>query len=539
MRVCAVQVNPIIGDLEGNTQKILRGLQAARAGGAEVVLFSELVVTGYSPEDLLLDRKFIDEAGRCLKVIAKETKGLFAVVGIPRRNPTKKGKPLYNSAAVFANGKLLGFKDKELLPTYDVFDERRHFEPGTSKGTVWRYKGKKIAVTVCEDAWQHAGLLGYTNYAVDPVLRLKKLDLVLNLSASPYYIKRKDTRMATFRSVAKFAKCPLLFCNQVGANDQLIFGGGSFCLNKRGELVAEGPSFAEGEMFVDLPGKKIAVKCNEIADLHAALVLGVRDYFHKQGFRRAILGLSGGIDSALTASLAVAALGAENVEAFFLPTRYTSSASKDDAAAVARNLNIRLTTIDIDSMFQRYLELFHPFFGDRPHDLAEQNVQSRIRATILMAFSNKFGALLLSTGNKTEIAMGYTTLYGDMAGGLAVLHDVTKTYVYKLARFVKNIPESILKRVPSAELKHNQKTYEELFPFQMLDAVLEAYIEERKTLEEIAKAQKLPLPVVKEIVQRIHSAEYKRRQAPISLRVTSKAFSKGRNIPIVMNKDFR
>lgn len=532
MKIFAAQLNPTIGDVEGNTKKVLAALERARRAGAEIVLFPELVLTGYPPEDLLLDRELINAVEAKLEVIAPATRGLFSVVGLPRRNPSKQEKPLYNSAAIFADGKLLGFHDKILLPTYDVFDERRFFEPG-AEVSIWEYKGLKIGVTICEDLWQHGKMVAYTSYRNDPVFDLKKKQpgLVLNLSGSPYHYKNR--RISVFQAAAKTFQCPLVFCNQVGANDQLVFDGHSFCLNGKGELTQIAKGFEEEDFLVDLSKQKpCAMPKKGIEDLFAALVLGTRDYFHKQGFQKALLGLSGGIDSALVACIAKEALGASNVLALALPTRYSSPESFRDAEDLAKNLGIALKKVEIDPVLQMYLDLLQ-----NPKGLAEENLQPRIRGMVLMAFSNQSGALLLNTGNKSEFAMGYTTLYGDMCGALGVLLDVTKDRVYELARFVNRnreiIPDSILKKVPTAELRPGQTDQDTLPPYEVLDPIIHSYIEEGLSPEEVAKKYSHPLEFIQDLVHRIHLAEYKRRQAPIGIRVTPKSFSKGRNVPIV------
>ncbi len=540
MKVQASQLNPTIGDLEGNTRKVLQALERARLNQADVVLFPELVLCGYPPEDLLLDGSFIEAIEKKLLEIAPATKGLFVAVGLPRKNPNKKEKPLYNSAAIFIDGELVGFKDKTLLPTYDVFDERRYFEPGLEQ-PVFEYLGWKIGVTICEDAWQHAGEVGYTDYRTDPIALLgeKGINLLLNLSASPYYYKRTDVRLSVFESCATFLRAPLVLCNQVGANDQLIFDGHSLFLNEKGELIQLAKGFLEEDLLVELT--TYACPCGKtedgINDLYAALVLGVRDYFFKQGFSKAILGLSGGIDSALVACIAKDALGASNVRCLAMPSRFSSSSSYEDALLLAKNLKVSFEEISIDPLFQQYLETLQPAFEGRPHDLTEENLQTRIRGMILMAYSNKFGSILLTTGNKSELAMGYTTLYGDMCGGLGVLQDVTKMQVYALSDYVNRdseiIPRSIIEKAPSAELRPNQRDQDTLPPFEILDPILEDYLEDRLTIQEIADKRGQPLPFIRDIIHKIHLAEYKRRQAPIGLRVTPKAFSKGRDVPIV------
>ena len=540
MRVMAAQINPTIGDLEGNARKIVEALHRAQKGGADVVVFPELALTGYPPEDLLLDPEFIEAAESKLKEIEAETKGLFAVLGTPRWNQSGKEKPLFNSAAVFRDGSLIGFHNKQLLPTYDVFDERRYFEPGESV-SVFEHLGRRIAISICEDFWQHSQTVGYTSYAADPVKELQEqeVDLVLNLSASPYYYARRQQRTAVFALAARALRAPIVLCNQVGANDQLVFDGRSFYLNEKGELIHLAKGFEEDDLVVDLNIN--ACPCtlpeNGIGEMYRALVLGTRDYFHKQGFKRALLGLSGGIDSAVVACIAKEALGAENLLTIALPSRFTANASAHDAKILAQNLGIELKTIPIESIFQSTLDLIEPHFEGRPWDAAEENMQSRIRGQILMALSNKFGALLLNTGNKSEMAIGYTTLYGDMCGGLAVINDVTKTNVYRLAQYINRnsevIPQAILQRLPSAELKENQTDQDTLPPYEVLDPILEDYLEARLSPKAIAEKRGQLLPFIEELIAKIHKSEYKRRQAPIAIRVTQKAFSKGRNVPVV------
>lgn len=539
MRVMAAQINPTVGDLEGNTRKIIDALIRARAKDVDVIVFPELALTGYPPEDLLLDPEFIVAAEERLKEIGMETKGLFAVIGTPRWNRSGKEKPLFNSAAVFRDGNLIGFHHKQLLPTYDVFDERRFFEPGDSP-SVFEHLGRRIAVSICEDFWQHSQSVSYTSYVCDPVKQLQALevDLVLNLSASPYYYERRQQRTGTFALAARALQAPIILCNQVGANDQLVFDGRSFYLNEKGELIHLAKGFEEDDLIVDLNIN--ACPCtlpeNGIGEMFRALVLGVRDYFHKQGFKKALIGLSGGIDSAIVACIAKEALGAENVFALALPSRFSAKESGIDAKILAQNLGIEIKEIAIETLFQPTLDLLEPHFK-RDWDVTEENLQSRIRGQVLMAFSNKFCFILLNTSNKSEMAMGYTTLYGDMCGGLAVINDVTKTNIYRLAEYINRsreiIPTAILKRAPSAELKENQRDQDTLPPYEILDPIIEDYIEERLSPGEIADRRGLPLAFIEELIGKMHRAEYKRRQAPMAIRVTQKAFSKGRNTPIV------
>ena len=540
MKVQASQLNLTIADIEGNTQKILAALARAKKNEVDVVLFSELTITGYQPDDLLLDLSLVDAAEKKLREIAPATKGLFVAIGLPRRNPRKREKPLCNSAAIFIDGELIGFKDKILLPTYDIFDERRFFEPG-KESTVFEYLGRRIGIVICEDAWQHAGEVGYSDYQRDPIEEYANLgvDLLLNLSASPYYFKRENIRLGVFSKCAKSLRCPIVYCNQVGGNDQIVFDGQSFYMNEKGELIQIAKGFVEDDLVAELSLHvcSCAKPKSGVEDLYTALVTGVRDYFHKQGFTKAILGLSGGIDSALVACIAKDALGRENIKAVALPSRFSSESSTRDAELLSKNLGISFEVISIDEMYQHYLDLLGPHFVNQKPDITEENLQPRIRAMILMAFSNKFSALLLTTGNKSEMSMGYTTLYGDMAGALGVLQDVSKTYVYELADYVNAnqeiIPKSIIEKEPSAELRHNHKTLDSLPPFEILDPILEDYIEGHLSAQEIAHQRGQPVEFVQEIIRKVHAAEFKRRQAPIGIRVTRKAFSKGRSVPIV------
>ncbi len=538
MRIFTAQINPIIGDIEGNCQKILHALERAKEKKADIVLFPELTLCGYFPDDLLLDLALITACKQKLDVILPKTRGLFVVLGLPTVNVGKE-KPLHNSAAILADGKLLGFKHKTLLPTYDVFDERRFFEPGREE-KVWSYQGKRIGITICEDAWQNAKSVKETSYEKDPILELKKqgIDLMLNLSGSPFYFERRDARISVFQKAARTLNCPVVFCNQVGANDQLIFDGHSLAISAEGELIQMAKGFVEDDLIIDLDQKhNTPKKSSPIQDVHDALVLGVKDYFHKQGLKKALLGISGGIDSAVCACIAVEALGKENVWGYTLPSKFTSKKSLEDAHTIAKHLGISLQQIPIDDLFSQYLNLLESKFTKREFDITEENLQARIRMMILMAFSNKEGPIMLYPGDKSEMAMGYTTLYGDLAGGLGVLLDVTKSRVYQLGRTInekrKIIPESIFTKAPSPELKEGQKASDSLPAYEILDPIIEDYIEEQLELEAIAKKRGHSLEYVKKIVHQIHAAEYKRRQAPMGLRITQKAFAKGRYVPIV------
>ncbi len=532
MRIFVSQLNPIIGDLAGNTKKILDSLEKARLTNAELVLFSELVLSGYPPEDLLLQNAFIAAHSYYLEKIIEASLGLIVILGLARLNPHIAEKPLINSAAVIYDGRLLGFQDKQLLPTYDVFDERRYFEPGL-KTSVWELKGKRLGILICEDMWQHLK----APYPRNPVWDLAGLqpDLVLNLSASPYQLKNLDERIKVCLACAHSLQCPVVSCCQVGANDQLVFAGYSIYVNREAKLQQVAKGFEEDIMLIDTEAisTPYVFDTDPIEDLYQALVLGVKDYFFKLGFKKACLGISGGIDSALVACIAVEALGRENVLGITMPSRYSSKQSLCDALELAKNLNIELKQISIEKPFCAYLELLQPYFFDQEFDTTEENLQSRIRGAILMAFSNKFGYLVLSTGNKSEMAMGYCTLYGDMCGGLSVLSDVTKQQVYLLANKLQPIPLSTLEKPPSAELRPNQLDSDSLPSYDIVDKVLQGYIEEHFSAEEIAHHYQIPLDLVKELIKKMYRAEYKRQQAAPGIRVSSKAFQVGRRFPIV------
>jgi NAD+ synthase (glutamine-hydrolysing) len=542
MKIILAQINPIIGGIEYNCQKITSIIAEARTLGAKLVVFPEMAICGYPPEDLLLLPSFIFAITKSLETITHASLGITAIVGCVRANPFGGEKKLFNSAAIIQNGVLIGFQDKMLLPDYDVFSERRYFEPGRHI-TVWSIEGKRVAVTICEDIWQHAKAVEYSTYPRDPIDELKDQapDLLVNLSASPYYLRRHETRVHVCKAVSQTLRCPVLYCNQVGGNDSLIFDGYSFYMGGDGAILNYAKGFEEELLFVDTE-KSYPQKTNEedpIEDLFLALVLGVKDYFHKLGWKRACFGLSGGIDSAVVAVIAKEALGKENVLALALPSRYSSPQSVADAKSLIQNLGIEFDIISIEKPFEAFLELLEPYFEGRPPDVTEENLQARIRGILLMAFSNKFGYLLLSPGNKSEMAMGYATLYGDMCGGLGVLSDVAKEQVYALAHFINKksevIPASVIAKPPSAELKFDQKDTDSLPDYSIVDAVLTDYVEEHLSPEEIARKNNFSLELVKELVRKIHLNEYKRRQAPPGLRVTKKSFTVGRRFPIVQH----
>ena len=539
MKVLIAQINPTVGDLQHNTEKILEGIRKAKEQGADLVVFPELCLSGYPPEDLLMLRHFTDAVEKYLDKIVKASTGINVIVGTPRYTDDGNEKGLHNSAAVIMDGKLIGFQDKALLPTYDVFDERRYFEP-VKNPKIWEICGKKVGVTICEDIWQHAEMVKYTDYGYDPIPDLKKLepDLVVNLSASPFRTHKFKERVNVCAHAAKTMDCPVILCNQVGGNDSLIFDGHSLVVGQEGELRKYGKGFQEDWILVDPDEQsKVEYHGNEIQNLHDALVLGLRDYFHKLGFRKACLGLSGGIDSAVVVCIAKEALGSENVLAVTMPSRYSSEGSVTDSNELIGNLGIESRHIPIEQPFQAFLDILTPEFEGLPFDATEENLQARIRGMIMMAISNKLGYVVLSTGNKSEMALGYATLYGDMCGGLGVLSDVTKRQVYALADYINRekevIPQNIITKPPSAELRPDQKDSDSLPDYEVIDNVVESYIVQHMSPESIVKKYGYPLELVTDIIQRIHRNEYKRRQSPPGLRISQKAFSVGRRFPIV------
>jgi NAD+ synthase (glutamine-hydrolysing) len=540
MKILLAQLNYTVGDLKGNTEKIVSVLFRAGKESIDLVVFSEMAICGYPPEDLLLEEGFIEAVDLCLREIVKASQGLMVVVGLPRYNLSGHGKPLYNSAAVIKDGQLLGFYDKQLLPTYDVFDEGRYFEPGLTI-PLWDCIGKKFAVLICEDLWQHSGNVSYTSYTKDPVqeLSLQGVDFLIAIAASPYHVKKIDMRIGLCQKVVQTLHCPLFMCAQVGGNDQLIFDGYSFWMNKEGRIQVLAQGFTEERVICDLEQKSFQVPTvpSKVEEIIAALVLGVRDYFYKNGFSKACLGVSGGIDSAVVACIAVLALGKENVRAFMMPSRYTALESSRDAHLLLARLEIAVEEISIEKPFESYLTLLDPYFVGFPSDVTEENLQARIRSTLLMAFSNKFGYLVLNTSNKSEMAFGFTTLYGDLSGALSPISDLLKTQVYEVAFFLskqqKLIPMTILQKEPSPELRPNHKTTDSLPKYDLLDPIIYAYIEKRQSPQRIAQEQSLELSFVLDLIRKIHQAEYKRRQAPPGIRISQKSFREGRKIPIV------
>ncbi|MGA3163608.1 MAG: NAD+ synthase [Verrucomicrobiota bacterium] len=539
MKIGLLQLNSTIGDFTANRQKLITGYEKACARGAEFVLAPELFLCGYPPRDLLLRADFVDTNLAVLTETARSIGKIPICVGYVGQNSDRPGRALRNSAAVLQNGKIIWCTHKCLLPTYDVFDEDRYFEPAKNI-TPFEFNGRKLGITICEDIWNDQDFWPERLYRRDPVKELiaQGAEAIVNISASPWHDGKERVRLEMFQRVARDEGVPLAYVNLIGANDELIFDGHSVVLNKRGQSLALGRGFAEDLLVVDWgadsPPQKIEWPARE-QQLFAALSLGVRDYVGKCGFKSVIVGLSGGIDSALVAVLAADALGADKVMGISMPARYSSEGSLSDAEALSGNLGIRYEVLPIETVFRSVeKQLAKVFAGTKPNE-AEENVQSRLRGLTLMALSNKFGALVLTTGNKSEMAVGYCTLYGDMCGALAPLADVFKTDIYKIARWVNRereiIPAASISKPPSAELRPNQTDQDSLPPYEMLDRILDAYIVQDLNREEIIK-RGFDAAVVNDVINKITFSEYKRRQAAPGLKVSPRAFGMGRRIPI-------
>jgi NAD+ synthase (glutamine-hydrolysing) len=538
-------MNPTVGDFDGNARKILDFTARAQQGGADLVIFSELSVSGYWPADLLEKPAFVARAGQVVEEIAAKTanSSIAIILGYVTPAPHGSGKHVRNSAALLRNGHIEFVQSKMLLPFYDVFDEQRYFAP-TEKQRLFCLNGENVALTICEDAWNDKSFWENRLYTVDPIEELMRAggNLILNISASPYWRDKRETRQRMLAAIARRHHAPVLMVNQVGGNDSLIFDGSSIALNREGEVIAQAKSFEEDLIFIDTQALTGDLHTSKSASEHEAifyaLVTGTRDYVRKCGFSKAIIGLSGGIDSALVAAIAVEALGKENVLGIGMPSPYSSQGSIDDARHLAENLGIRFELIGISSLFAEYNKSLGPLFAGLQPDITEENIQSRIRGNLLMALSNKFNALVLTTGNKSEMSTGYCTLYGDMVGALAVIGDVVKTEVYELCHYVNRereiIPESIIEKPPSAELRPDQKDTDSLPPYEILDPILEAYVERYETPEAIAASHNLDLEMVRKVVKLVERSEYKRQQAAPVLKVTAKAFGMGRRFPIAV-----
>jgi NAD+ synthase (glutamine-hydrolysing) len=548
MKIALAQLNPTIGDLQNNAQEILTTAKQVATQGVKLLLTPELSLCGYPPRDLLLNAHFITEMEQTLHQLAQDLPtDLHVLIGLATPNPNfavAGGKPLFNSIALLAAGKVQNIFHKRLLPTYDVFDENRYFTPGT-EANYFTIDGIKIGLTVCEDLWNDEDFWGKRSYLVNPIEELAKqnIDLSINLSASPYSVGKQQLREAMLKHTAIKYDRAVLYVNQVGANDDLVFDGCSLGFDRSGELICRGTSFDRDLIIVEFDETKRDLKPGKIqtksdctdAEIWQALVLGVRDYINKCGFQKVILGLSGGIDSALVAAIAAEALGADKVLGVLMPSTYSSSHSVTDAIAVAANLGINTETIPISELMQGFDRTLEALFAGTEFGLAEENIQSRIRGTLLMSISNKFGHLLLSTGNKSEMAVGYCTLYGDMNGGLAVIADVPKMRVFSICKWLNRereiIPHNIITKPPSAELKPGQVDQDSLPPYEVLDAILEAIVCEHQSAEQLIDRGYDP-QVVEKIIKLVKRAEFKRRQAPPGLKITDRAFGTGWRMPI-------
>ncbi len=545
MKIALAQINPTVGDFQGNTRKIIEFSAAAAAASADVVMFPELAVCGYPPADFLEKPSFVARAGEAIaEIAAAATTGnsLSVICGFVTPAPAGSGKHVVNSAALLRNGVVEFVQSKRLLPFYDVFDEQRYFAPA-QKQTVHCVGKDCIALTICEDAWNDKLFWPNRLYEVDPIEDLMRAggSLILNISASPYWRGKRELRHRMLAAIAKRHKAPVVMVNQVGGNDSLVFDGTSFALDPEGKVIAQARSFEEDLVCFDtstLSGDVRAIDPNEDGGVYQALVLGTRDYVRKCGFSQVLIGLSGGVDSALVAAIAVDAVGKENVTTVGMPSQYSSTGSIDDARALASNLGIRFETIPIRDLYEQYMRSLTPLFAGRKPDITEENIQSRTRGTLLMALSNKFNALVLTTGNKSEISVGYCTLYGDMVGALAVIGDVVKTEVYDVCRYINRereiIPREILEKAPSAELRPGQKDTDSLPPYEVLDPILQAYVERYETPEQIAAEHHFDLETVRHVVKLVERSEYKRQQAAPVLKVTSKSFGMGRRFPIAV-----
>ena len=540
MKIALAQINTVVGAIEGNARRVKDWVRRAEALGADLVCFPELTLTGYPPKDLLALPDFVEANAKAIEDLTRWTTSPAAIVGFVERSEAGAGKGIANAAALLTEGRVAARHHKWLLPTYDVFDEGRYFDPGQRAEPV-EFKGLRLGLTICEDMWNDSAFWeGRRLYARDPVEQLasRGVDWLINLSASPFCLGKREMKQRMLATVARRHRAPILYVNLVAGNDSLIFDGASEVYSAAGERVAALRDFEEDLLVFDTEAGRAELRESSapgVERLRRALCLGVRDYIDKCGFRRVVVGLSGGIDSAVTAALAAEALGPERVVGVSMPSVYSSQHSKDDAEALARRLGIERRVIPITPMFEAFMEVLAPQWPGRGPDIAEENLQARIRGVILMALSNKLGWLVLATGNKSELATGYCTLYGDMCGGLAPLGDVPKTMVYELARAINRqreiIPRSSLEKPPSAELRPNQKDTDTLPDYAILDRVMRAYIEERLSGREI-EGLGIARPVVKDVLRRITHSEYKRQQAPIGLKVTSQAFGFGWRFPV-------
>jgi NAD+ synthase (glutamine-hydrolysing) len=545
VKIALGQINPTVGDFAGNAAKIIQFSRRAQAEGAGLILFPELSVCGYPPRDLVERPSFVARNRETLVRIASETQGIAVICGVVTPADSETGKSVRNSAALLMEGKVAFVQSKMLLPTYDVFDEMRNFAPAKAQ-ELFSFCGNRMALTICEDAWNDKQFWLKRLYPLDPVDALIRAggNFVLNISASPFWIGKRQLRRDMLASIARQHKVPVVMVNQVGGNDSLVFDGSSLVLNSEGAVIAQGRSFEEDLITFDsktLTGEMHEQIAGDEASVYGALVLGTHDYIQKCGFQKAIIGLSGGIDSALTAAIAAGAVGAENVIGVGMPGPYSSQGSIEDARTLAKNLGIRFELLSINQAYEAYRATLRDVFSGFKEDVTEENLQSRARGMILMALSNKFGAIVLSTGNKSELGVGYCTLYGDMVGGLAVISDVPKTLVYRVSEYVNSrrevIPRATLEKPPSAELRANQKDSDSLPPYDILDAVLEDYVEDSHPAERIAAERGIDIEVVRRVIRLVDRAEYKRQQAAPGLKISPKAFGYGRRFPIAAKSE--
>ncbi len=538
MKIGLIQLNPTIGDFTANGRAIKEWADKAVSQGAELLVFPELALCGYPPQDYLEHPEFIRQQNRLLQELIDTIQDVPVLLGAFTENPSRQGKKLFNSGILFHRGEILFTSHKKLLPTYDVFDEQRYFEPGTTSQFV-QLNGKNIGITICEDLFNDPDIYPEQLYKTDPIGLLhdeEELDFMINIAASPYVQGKDKARIKDFSQICRKYQTPLLYCNQVGGQDSLLFDGGSFVLDQTGTLCGQAPSFSEALLLVDtttlMPIETAPPP--DIQQVYNGLVMGTRDYVRKCGFSKAVIGLSGGIDSALTCVIGCAALGPENIMGVTLPSPYSSEGSVTDSLKLAENLGIPCHTLPIADIFAAFKTGLAPLFADRQEDITEQNLQARSRGVLLMALANKFGSLLLTTGNKSELAVGYCTLYGDMSGALAVISDVPKMLVYELSRYINRkaeiIPASTINKPPSAELAPAQTDQDDLPPYEILDPILAAYLEDHLSISEIVE-QGFTEAVVVDIIRRIKNNEYKRKQSAMGLKVTSKAFGFGRRYP--------
>jgi NAD+ synthase (glutamine-hydrolysing) len=552
MKICLAQINPTVGAFKQNVRKICRFIDIAKKMKADLVVFPEMSIVGYPPRDLLEISGFVDSNLKALEEVKNNVFGISVIVGFVDRNLAKRGKSLYNAAVLICNKKIVSKHYKSLLPTYDVFDEDRYFEP-THSISIAKVCGKKFGISICEDMWGADVIWPRTIYHKDPVKSMinQGAKIIINVSASPFTIGKYNVRLKLLTNHAKRHNVPLIFVNQVGGNDDLVFDGNSLVVNRKGDIVGEALAFEEDMLTVEFKDSDVRLVKdkltsvrrktqattgkNEIDSVYKALILGTRDYVKKCGFKKAVIGLSGGIDSAVTAVIAVKALGKDKVLGVTMPSGFSSKSSIEDSKKLARKLGIDCKVIPIKSIYNVYMKTMSGIFAGLPFDVTEENLQARIRGKILMAISNKYGYLVLTTGNKSELAVGYCTLYGDMCGGLAVISDIPKTIVYDLARYINRrmeiIPESTIEKPPSAELRPNQKDEDSLPPYDILDGILKAYVEESKDVNDIV-ALGYDEMLVRDIIRKVDKNEYKRKQAAPGLKVTTKAFGTGRRMPL-------